>query len=367
MTDDTGTILREFAPGTGRRRLLQGLAAMGAGGASFLRFAEALAQAPAADAAQLTVFSWPGAVPDILRDITLPAFRQSAAGTEVRLDVGSNAAGYPRMLAQRANPVISGGMFNDIFTQRGRADGMFVPFNRTLVPNVAKLPAGMETPGGVGIPFLLSPFAIMYNPDRMEAPKSWTDLYDPKLRGRIGMWEAYYDAYIMAAVAAGKPPSVEEGIRAWQPHRANIGAWVNSPTVIEDMVSKGEMWCAPHWGSFMGQARARGGKLAFTVPREGGVQWTGHMQVCAGFNPRVTELTQRYLDTWLSDECQSAWISRGFFSPTSTAVSVPEAASADGVVMAPAEAQRRLIRPDFERIGPEMPRLTQMIIRTLKG
>ena len=29
--------------------------------------------------------------------------------------------------------------------------------------------------------------------------------------------------------------------------------------------------------------------------------------------------------------------------------------------------ERRLITPDFESIGPQMPRLTQMIIRTLKG
>ncbi|MBK1658409.1 ABC transporter substrate-binding protein [Paracraurococcus ruber] len=364
---ETPDILREFTAGTRRRALLQGLVAMGAGGASFLRFAEALAQAPAGDVAQITILSQPGAVPDILRDVTLPQFRTRQASTEVRLEVATNAAGYPRMLTQRANPVISGGMFNDIFAQRGRADGMFAPFNREFVPNASKLPAGLATPGGLGIPFHLSPFAIMYNPDRMEAPQSWNDLYDPKLRGRVAMWDAYYDGYIMAAVAAGKPPSVEEGIRAWAPHKANIGAWVNSPVVAEDMVSRGEMWCAPHWGSFMGQARARGNRLAFVVPKEGGVQWTGHMQVCTGFNPRVTELTQRYLDTWLSDECQMAWITRGFFSPASTAVQVPDNLKADSVIMSAEEAQRRLVKPDFESIGPNMPRLTQMIIRTLKG
>ncbi len=364
---DVSDILRNFDAGTRRRGLLQGLVAMGAGGASFLRFAEALAQAPAADVAQITILSQPGAVPDILKDVTLPQFRTTAPATEVRLEIATNAAGYPRMLTQRANPVISGGMFNDIFAQRGRADGMFAKFDPAFVPNVKKLPAGMETPGGLGIPFHLAPFGIMYNPDRMAAPTSWNDLYDPKLRGRVAMWDAYYDGYIMAAVAAGKPPGVEDGIRAWQPHKANIGAWVNSPVVSEDMVSRGEMWAAPHWGSFMGQARARGGKRAFAVPKEGGVQWTGHMQVCTGFSPKATELTQRYLDTWLSDECQLAWITRGFFSPASTTVQIPEALKTDSVIMSAEEAQRRLIRPDFEKIGPDMPRLSSMIVRTLKG
>ncbi len=364
---DTNDILHAFKAGTKRRALLQGLAAMGAGGASFLSFAEALAQAQGSDVAQITILSQPGTVPDILRESTFPPFRQIAPNTTVNLEIAPNAAAYPRMLTQRSNPVISGGMFNDIFAQRGRADGMFAPFDRSIVTNASKLPQGMETPGGLGIPFHLTPFAIMYNPDRMEAPTSWTDLYNPRLRGRVAMWEAYYDGYIMAAVAAGKPPSVEDGIREWIPHRANIGAWVNSPTVAEDMVSRGEMWCAPHWGSFMAQARARGGRLAFAIPREGGVQWTGHMQVSTGFNPAVTALTQRYLNTWLSDECQMAWITRGFFSPASTAVQVPEALRNDPVIMSAEEAQRRLIKPDVVSIGPRMPQLTQMIVRQLKG
>ena len=364
---DTNDILREFKPGTRRRALLQGLVAMGAGGASFLSFAEALAQAQGGDVAQITILSQPGTVPDILRDATFPLFRQVAANTTVNFEIAPNAVAYPRMLTQRANPVVSGGMFNDIFAQRGRADGMFAPFNREFVPNASKLPQGLSTPGGLGIPFHLTPFAIMYNPDRMEAPTSWNDLYNPRLRGRVAMWEAYYDAYIMAAVAAGRPPSVEEGIRAWVPHRANIGAWLNSPTVAEDLVSRGEMWAAPHWGSFMGMARARGGRLAFVVPREGGVQWTGHMQVCTGFNPRVTELTQRYLNTWLSDECQNAWITRGFFSPASTTVQVPENMRTESIIMSAEEAGRRLIKPDVESIGPRMPQLTQMIVRQLKN
>ena len=73
------------------------------------------------------------------------------------------------------------------------------------------------------------------------------------------------------------------------------------------------------------------------------------------------------LNTWLSDECQLAWITRGFFSPASTAVQVPEALRSDPVIMTAEEAQRRLIKPDVVSIGPRMPQLTQMIVRQLKG
>ena len=117
------------------------------------------------------------------------------------------------------------------------------------VPNAANVPKEMMTPGGFGIPFHLTPFGIMYNPERVPEPKSWTDLWDPKYKGRVSMWDAYYDAYIMAAVATGKGDDVEAGIKAWEPHRANIGAWTSSVPGEQDMVSRGEVWFAPHWGA----------------------------------------------------------------------------------------------------------------------
>jgi putative spermidine/putrescine transport system substrate-binding protein len=360
-------ILHSFKPGTTRRALIQSLLAIGAGGTSLLQFAEAVAQASAADVASITVLSQPGTIPDLVRESTFPPFAKDYPKTEVKLEVATNAVGYPRMLTQRNNPVISGGMFNDVFTQRGRSDDMWVKMDPAFTPNQKKLAPGMSTAGGFGFPFQLQPWGIMYNPDRVEEPKSWSDLWSDKLVGKVVMWDAYYDAYIIAAHIAGKGMSVEEGIKLWAPHKANIGAWVNSPVVSEDLVSRGEMLMAPHWGANTAQAMAQGKKLAFTIPKEGGVQWTGHAESCAGFSPAVTELTQRYLNTWLSDEVQMTWITKGFFSPASAAVSVPDNLKNNPVIISADQAMERLIRPDFVTIGPEMPRLTQMIQRTLKG
>jgi spermidine/putrescine-binding protein len=207
----------------------------------------------------------------------------------------------------------------------------------------------------------------MYNPDKVEEPKSWTDLWNPKYKGRVSMWDVYYDAYIMAGVVTGKGPDIEAGIKAWAPYKENIGAWVNSPTAEEDLVSRGEMWLAPHWGSWTAMAKSQGKNVAFTIPKEGGVQWTGHMQVCAGFSPKVSELTQRYLNTWLSDECQLAWIERGFYSPASTRVKVPEALKSNPAIVSSEDAMKKLVHPDFVKMGAEMPRLKSMIDRTLKS
>ncbi|MDB5591983.1 extracellular solute-binding protein [Enterovirga sp.] len=360
-------LLRAFDGHATRRRILQTLLAAGAGGTSLFQFAEALAQASAGDVSKLTILSQPGLVPEILRDVTLPLFKKEKPATEVTFEIASNAVGYPKMLAQRANPVVSGAMVNDLFAQRGNADKMWAKFDPAFVPNAKALPDGLATPGGFGIPFHLSPYGIMYNPDKVEEPKSWADLWNPKYKGRVSMWDAYYDAYIMAAVTTGKGPSVEEGIKAWAPHKENIGAWVNSPTAEEDLIHRGEMWLAPHWGSWTAMAKSQGKNVAFTIPKEGAVQWTGHMQVCAGFSPAVSELTQRYLNTWLSDECQLAWIERGFYSPASSRVEIPAALKGNPAIISAKDAVTRLVQPDFVKLGAEMAKLKMLIDRTLKG
>ncbi len=139
-------IAHAFKSGTKRRALIQGLLAVGAGGASLLRFAEALADASAADVAAITILSQPGTIPDLLRQATFPPFAKDHPKTEVKLEIATNAVGYPRMLTQRNNPVISGGMFNDVFTQRGRADGMWIKMDPAFTPNQKKLAEGLSTP-----------------------------------------------------------------------------------------------------------------------------------------------------------------------------------------------------------------------------
>ncbi len=206
----------------------------------------------------------------------------------------------------------------------------------------------------------------MYNPDRVEKPKSWADLWDPKYKGRVVMGDLYYDAYIAAAVISGKGPSVEEGIKLWAPHKQNVGAWTTSNSKAEDEVARGEMWLAPHWGAWAEQARIQGKKLAFAIPKEGAVQWGGHMVSVTGFKRPTVELTQRYLDTWNSEECQLAWAKKGFFGPANRNVKIPPEMLKSEAVMTAEDAAKKLIRYDVKAVGEKIPQLKALIDRTLK-
>ncbi len=366
QADDRAYLLRCFDRDVARREILRGLVAAGAGLPALTAFADRLASAAAQEVAELTIFAWPGLVPDILREYSIAPFNKAYPRVKVTLDISTNAVMYPKMLAARNNPVISGGMFNDIFVQKGIADGLWVRPNDEWMPNKKDVPAELNPPGGYGVIFQFSPFGIMYNPDRVEKPRSWADLWDPRYKGRVVMWDSYFDAYIAAAVMVGKGPSVEEGIKLWAAHKQNIGAWTTSPTKAEDDVSRGEMWLAPHWGAWAEQARATGKKVAFTIPKEGAVQWGGHMVSVVGFRPKVTELTQRYLDTWNSEECQLAWVRKGFFGPANRKVAIPPELLKLEALMTAEDAAKKLIRYDVKAVGEKIPRLKALIDQTLK-
>ena len=359
-------LLQCFAGDVSRRAVLGSLVAAGAGLATLTRFAGHLAEAAPEDVADLTIFSWPGLVPDILKERSIAPWGKTHPKVSVKLDIATNAVMYPKMLAARANPTISGGMFNDIFVQKGIADGLWAKPNDEWMPNKKNVPADLLAPGGHAVVFQFTPFGIMYNPDRVEKPTSWADLWNPKYKGRVEMWDSYFDAYIAAAVMSGKGPSVEEGVKLWQAHKQNIGAWTTSPTKAEDDVARGEMWLAPHWGSWTEQARSQGKKVAFTIPKEGAVQWSGHMVAVNGFPAKVTELTLRYLDTWNSEECQVGWVTKGFFAPANKNVKIPADLAKLEAVMSAEEGAKKLIRYDVKAVGEKIPKLKQMIDQTLK-
>lgn len=366
LNSEDNYLLSNFEADPKRRNLLKSLLALGVGGISVMRFAEALASATDEEVSKLVILSQPGALPKLCTDISTAKFKQKYPKTEVEVIASNNAASYPRMLAQRNNPTISGAMINDIFAQRGIADNMWEKFDTTIMTGLKNVPQVINTPGGYGIVFLISPFGIMYNPDRVAKPTSWLDLWNPKNAGRVSMWDAYFDAYVMAAVATGKGPDVTEGIKAWAAHKKNIGAWVNSPIVEADLVDRGEVWLAPHWGAYAEAARAQGKKVAFTIPKEGAVQWGAHMQLCRGFSPGVQKLAQYYMNTWLSDEFQLEALKQGFFSPVNKSLNIPSELKSAGYISVD-DAVKKLIRPKYEEVGDQIPKFKMLIDRTLKS
>lgn len=317
-------------------------------------------------AGSATIFIWPGLVPKIVNEHAKKPMSGKYPKAEIKYEEGTNAATYPKILAQKDNPYISGGMMNDLFAAKGIQDGLYDKFNPEWLPNMKNVLSDINTPGGFGMIFQLTPFGIAYNPDLMDEPKSWTDLWDSKYKGKISMWDGYYDGYMMAAKSVGKGMDAEAGIKEWEKYKANIGRFINSPTGTEEAIDKGEVWAAPHWGAWGEQARTQGKKIAFTIPKEGAVLWGGHLQVFKGFNATTQEITQRFLNYWLEPAAQQAFMEEGFFISPVKGMKIPDKVKNSKAIMPIEEAVKVLHTYDVEKLASESGKYKQLIDRTLK-
>lgn len=362
---DSDYILKHFQYDVRRRTVLKSLIGAGASFGSIATFAEALAQA--ADVDVIRVFSQPAAFQEIVEEYSTASFKREHPNTAVELEVGSNSTVYPKMVAFRNNPQIMGGMFNDIWTERGRVDNLWIKPKPEWTPNSAKVASQFLPAGGFGIPFLIMPFGIMYNPDKVEKPTSWTDLFKPEYKGRVALQAGFFGAYVMAAHATGQGTDAEAGIKEWAKYKENIGVWSEPTAETSELVSKGEVWLAPSWSPTVEDFRRRGKNVAYAAPRDGVMFTAQFIQIVDGLSDGAAELTARYCDAWNSKECQEAWVRKGYFTPTNAEVEIPDDMKDVPGIMSPAQAAEILVKYDVGALAAKIPQLVNLINRNLKA
>lgn len=363
---------RRFLRGT---VLLGGAAALGAGcGATPNESSDTASPddasgTVAADAeGQIRVMVWSGLVEPIVRENAVAPFNEKYPNATVELEVGTNADLYPKLLAAKGSAQYAGAMMNDLFSARGNLDGMWATPNMDLMENANEVPEELNPAGGFAVALMLTGQGIIYNPDEVEPPTSWTDLYRPEYEGRVVMSDGYFGAYSMAAmIDNGDVDDIPAGIEIWQKYRQNVGAWTNSEGQKAELISSGSMWLAPGFGAWTEQEIAKGRNVAFAAPEEGQIRWSGSLQMLNGVEGDDAGLVQALFNEFYSREFQEQFVSQGFFIPARQDVEIPaDIAERSQAVMTTAEAQEQLVPYDVEAVAENQRDYTAQIQRTVK-
>ncbi len=282
------------------------------------------------------------------------------------LEVGTNTANYAKLLAQRSNPIISGGTFNGTYSYRGHDDKLWTKLEKSDIPNAANVPdhAFLETGGVV---FGVQPYGIIYNPRFVEKPKSYHDLFDPKYKGKVGLCDYIFDGFGITAKANGKSvDDVPAGIAEWAKLKANIGPWNQSPAHTNDLVESGELWLAFGFGGIAAGAIANGKKIAFTIPSEGATEVADVVQAIKGFDDKTTTLTKKALGLFLDDAAQLAFTRNVFTSPISTSAKIPPELASNPALLSPQQVEA-LHRPDLGLSARKFGEYRNLVNQQLKG
>ena len=157
---------------------------------------------PAFAAESMVIATWGGDYANLLHaNVDEPIL--GPMNIAVTQDVGDEDPRVAKLIAQRRLPRGADDV-DCLQAVRGHevgALGLVEEINATNVPNIAHVLPNLKSP--YYAPHIWSPQVIIYNPDKVkEPPKTFTDLLDPKYKGRVGVGDINYFYIMMAAALA---------------------------------------------------------------------------------------------------------------------------------------------------------------------
>lgn len=211
----------------------------------------------------------------------------------------------------------SGKVFVDVLTHSDPAaanaltkKGKFVPFKAT---DFDKVPAEVKHPEGMHVAQRLNVMAIYVRDDMLpeaDRPKTWTDLLNPKYKGKIVMPDPNFSSLLVVITGTlGKT----HGWQYFEKLRANDIMVVQSNQQVSDMIKRGERAIAMAAdAAYVGPSRKQGMKISILYPTDGAFVIASPSSVVKGSpNPNAAKA---FADFMLSRDVQQMFPSRYLYS-----------------------------------------------------
>lgn len=192
----------------------------------------------------------------------------------------------------------------------------------------AVYPALLEKSQGYGVPATYSLVGIAYNTALVKSPpESWADLWNPQLKGKIGIARTSSNLGLATLAIAtktfgGSEDNLEPG---WERLKMLEAKAARSPATLTQMLEREEIAIAPLWNNNTAAAAEKGLPIRFVMPKPGATAIISYFSGIA--STRHPDLVNEWLDGILSPAYQAkAAGSPYYFGPTVRDVKVPDAA-----------------------------------------
>ncbi len=306
-------------------------------------------RASAGGTERLTLFVWSGVnLPTVANEVA-KFYSQSNPGTKIEVLEGQNFEVYPKMVSARKltpdRPLVHVGYSNTPFAFQGDVDDMWETLDLNNIPNAANILDAYKRPGNKGIGFSTAPVGLMYNPAFVrEAPTSWTDLWNPRFRGKVTAikYAWYLNGLVMAArLNGGSEKNIDAGFKLWSERASQYAVFANSNNDTRDLIVRGDAWLSVMFGGNVLTWKRDGAPLEFVIPREGMIAFPLYMVVVKGVTPQQKRIAEEVINLVLSERWLARWAVLNNFVPTSKKVVVPPSLR-DQPMYSPKETERAI-------------------------
>jgi putative spermidine/putrescine transport system substrate-binding protein len=213
------------------------------------------------------------------------------------------------------------------------AEGLLEKLTAANVPNLAMLKTGTVHMDGMWCNYLQPWLGIAYNPKALKtAPTSWSDIYDPKYKGRIILpslqnTEGLANLFMAAHLATGKPMAeaqkdIDAGFKKLVTIKPNLlTAYTQMPQAY-NLLEQGEGFMISSAISQVAlERKASGAPVDIAVPKEGIFAMPSGVALVKG-GPQP-ELAAGYINEMIGPEVQAKLSAATFSLPTNKDTPVP--------------------------------------------
>jgi putative spermidine/putrescine transport system substrate-binding protein len=285
----------------------------------------------AQDAKTLTI-SWWGFNGEKLESILLAPFREKC-GCEIVFETGNNADRLNKLKIRNGEGVDLI-YLSDSFSQTGIEEGLFQPFDRSKVPNLAGVYDLAQAPQGeYGPAYTLGRVGIVYDAAKVTTPiTSWNDLWREDLKSSLSLPGITTTAGPMVVLKAGEHAGVDPytdtdgAFKAIEELKPNVVKNYNTGSEMINLFSTGEITAAIAQDFTLAQIQAAVPTVKWADLSEGAIATVNTVNIPKGAaNP---DLAYEFVNFLLDPAMQQKLAEEGVDAPVATAVKLtPEQAA----------------------------------------
>ncbi|MEA2513757.1 MAG: putative spermidine/putrescine transport system substrate-binding protein [Thermomicrobiales bacterium] len=294
-----------------RRALLKGVGGAGLSLAGLTAFGGG----PTAAQSEIdtTMFVWVGSNQGVVPREVREQYLKEHPGTTIELLEGTNAETYPKIKASLQmtpdDPLVNFGFFNIDATTKGTLDDVWLPLDKTKVPNLDNILDPYRRPNDIGVFWGLSGIGLVYHKEEVNPPPtSWADLWDPKYKGRVAFWDApawSFNGLVAAArLNGGSEDNIEPGLKLYADaaKSGHIHSLYNANDQLRQLMVSGEVVISVFFKGIMAPWEQEGAPIGYVVPKEGQIAFPLGLQMVRGSDQGQQDVAQDMINRLLDKE-----------------------------------------------------------------
>jgi len=323
---------------------------------------------------QLTQFIWVGGGQGITPREVKREYERDHPWVTIDLLEGTNTTTYGKMVSQKEvdpnKPLVNFGFFNAKTHALGVQDDMWVSLDPKKIPHMNDVAKGYWQSENKGICWGMVPQTLMYNSELVkEPPTSWLDIFDPRFKGKVALWDYQFDINGLSALAHMNGGDWNAAFERFSTAAKDgqFRYFFDSNQMARDGLVQGEILLttfgasnAINWGP-----KGEGAPIAYAVPKEGVIALPLLFEIVKGSTPAQIAVAEEIIDLYLSPEQLGRFCSLTKFVPTSLYVKLDASLALEPAF--DAAVMENAIQPDFAYLAAHNTELKDRWDREVKA